>query len=258
MNIEIVAQSDKGLVREKNEDGFLINKQFGRDKGSLVFDKDDNNFIIAIADGVGGANAGEVASEYCLQLLSKCSSFIDVSRVDNDIKKIHSELIQYGKDHQQFKGLATTLAGIVYTPEGLLVFYVGDSRVYRFRQGSLEQVTKDHSLVQVLYESGQITKEQMWNHPEGHVILQTIGGKNPNIEPSIKELQSPLFDDIYLICSDGLSDLVPHDRIEELIGDGQALEETSSNLIEEAKRMGGTDNITVALMRKSKGGGPFE
>ncbi len=249
----IYCKTDQGNIRENNEDSFMVNKK--------VLNKEDyyeeiasNEFITAVADGVGGNNWGEVASNMCLEKLSKVQLPVSSDELIDTINRINKEIIEYGKDNPKYSAMATTLAGLTCFNELITIFHVGDSRVYRFRNGFLRQFTIDDSLVQVFFSLGKISKEDMEKHPDKNVLIQTIGGKKSDrkIDIHIQEVRSKFKEeDIFLICTDGLSDMVDYDTIEDIIKNNKNdVKLIANNLINEAKRNGGHDNITLILIKR--------
>jgi protein phosphatase len=257
MNVlfEIYACTEVGLVREHNEDAYLVNNAVVV-QGNMHIQSYTGNFILAVADGVGGLNAGEVASRLCLTGLSIATLPITNDDLESLIRKIDVEVFEYGQQNPETAGLGTTLAGILCVEDKVTTFHAGDSRVYRFRDGILKQLTVDDSLVQVLYTSGKITREDMFTSPDNNIILQVIGHKKQNrdIDPHIQEVRGVFEEeDIFLICSDGLTDMIPHDCIEDIISTHQAVPEMVRALIEEANSRGGLDNITIVAVKKPAG-----
>lgn len=249
---EIFARTDVGLVREHNEDAFLVNETVVI-AGELHIKDWEEGFTLAIADGVGGLNAGEVASRNCLINLSQINVPISNEKLDYKIKETSLKILEYGRIFPDCSSMGTTLAGITCHENKVTCFHVGDSRIYRLRGGFLRQLTVDDSLVQVLYESGKITREDMSTHPDRHIILQTIGQEKSNreLDTHIEDVRSPFEPgDVFLICSDGLTDMVSEDEIEEVLVKQDDLSVAVRELITLAKEAGGVDNITVVAVRK--------
>lgn len=248
---EIYACTDVGMIREHNEDCFLINDYIAS-SGEKHVSQYCGDFILAVADGVGGVNAGEIASRMVLEHLATMPRDLGESDIACFIQALNDKLLSYGEDNPDARGLGTTLAGIVCRGGKVLTFNVGDSRVYRFRDGFLRQLTRDHSLVQSLFEAGQITREEMFRHPNKNILLQFIGSHQPGrLAVDVEALRGEFgAGDIILICSDGLCDMVDHDKIESIIADAPSIQGAASNLVQEAKQRGGEDNITVILAKR--------
>jgi protein phosphatase len=248
---EIYACTEAGLVREHNEDAFLVNNAVVV-QGNMHIQSHTGNFVLAVADGVGGLNAGEAASRLCLTGLSRIALPITTDDLDSLIKKINSQVFEYGQKDTEAAGLGTTLAGILCIEDKVTTFHVGDSRVYRFRDGILKQLTVDDSLVQVLYASGKITREDMFTSPDKNIVLQVIGQKKQkHIDAHIQEVRGVFEEsDIFLVCSDGLTDMVPHQCIEDILSAHQDLPEMVQALAGEANSRGGHDNITIIAVKR--------
>lgn len=249
---EVFGQLDTGEVREHNEDAFLINKiQVSEDLFLHQLLKGD--FILAVADGVGGENSGEVAAEICLKSLATLNPPITQEILKDKILDINNEIIEYGQRNQESLGLCTTVAGMHCSNDIVTLFHVGDSRVYRYRDGFLKQLTIDDTLVQLLFSAGKITREELEDHPDKNILYQVLGIKNEedDLALHIQELNGKFEnDDIFLLCSDGLHDMVSHDSIEKIISKNISLQDIVQNLIKKANEQGGYDNVTVLAVKK--------
>ncbi|WP_139488216.1 PP2C family protein-serine/threonine phosphatase [Brevibacillus dissolubilis] len=246
---EIYALTDVGRVREHNEDGFLVNDRVAK-SGGYSLSAEQSPLLFAVADGMGGTNAGEVASEMTLGSLKKLPLPCTPEDLQQAVSDIHQEVYRFGETHPEAKGLGTTLTGFFCAGETITTFHVGDSRLYRFRMGILRQITRDQSLVQSLFDMGRITREEMATHSKRHVLLQCIGGLTE--QPPQVEVQSlaldPRGDDVYLLCSDGLSDMLSDEEMEIILDGAPSLEAAAHALVDAANNRGGHDNITVILM----------
>lgn len=233
--------SDIGLIRRNNEDSLklLTNEQF-----------------FVLADGMGGHQAGEVASrkavdELCYLFQWYFDSFYkELPLVQQLLKEIIQEVnilvYRMGKENSHLRGMGTTLCCLFFHPEGLIYGHVGDSRIYRFRQGRLEQLTQDHSLVQELIDLGQLSEKQAEDFLYKNIITKAIGTES-SVEPSVS--YTPLEkEDMILMCTDGLSDLVNLEEMQKIISQNSE-EEIPSLLVKRAKERGGYDNITVVLVK---------
>lgn len=249
--IEIAASSDKGLVRTNNEDMALANRKLIRDSEwseSVIIE--NSAVFFAVADGLGGHKYGEIASSFVLNSLMSFenSFFKDGTNIvdfltfkktyDNFLKDVHANLVEYGNNNTQMKGLGTTLTGLLITPLYISLFNSGDSRVYRFRGGFLNQLTSDHSL----------KSETGFDKIPRNIITNCIGGGVSHMFVDIENVTDKIKkDDILLICSDGLYDMASHDAMENILSKDITLIEKCSGLINSAKQGGGNDNITVIL-----------
>ncbi|WP_054637586.1 PP2C family serine/threonine-protein phosphatase [Thalassobacillus sp. C254] len=245
---EIVGITDEGKVRPHNEDRFLLAGEVIAEGERM--ERTDLPFLAAVADGMGGENAGEVASSLTLQYLAGRAVTLEKEEIKAAIERgIQGQLRLHVEENQERKGMGTTLAGIVCQDDRLQVFHVGDSRVYRFRDGFLKPLTKDHSLVERLYDTGQITYEEKQNHSQRHVLLRSLGEKE-----TIAEVTSFPYKvdrgDTFILCSDGLSDVVSNLEIEQMVQGREETTEVARSLVALANERGGPDNITVLVVKR--------
>ena len=274
-NVEIHATSHVGRVRRGNEDNYLLlnistSKVWtsSQDNGefvieSQVFDVDENGIVMAVSDGMGGALAGEVASKMAVETVSEklltpdeddstltpesydhelISSLYDATLYANYL--IH----QQGRTDPQYQGMGATFTAIGVTPKAVDIIQVGDSRAYLVRAGKIYQVTKDQSLVQQLIDAQQISPEEAETHNLKNVILQALGAQN-EIYPVSARVQ-PHKSDVFLLCSDGLSNKVDAANMQRIVLENmEHLEMACADLIKEANERGGEDNITVVIAK---------
>ena len=239
--LSVQSVSDIGLVRQNNEDYFRILQE--------------EKFFV-LADGMGGHQAGEIASKETVDHL--CDLFqrhSNLSHLDlHQAKQLLKEMIQevntfvfrLGRENPQLKGMGTTLCCLFLHPDGLIFAHVGDSRIYRSRQGKLEQLTQDHSLLRELIDLGQLSEQQAEGFSYKNIITKAIGTE-PFVEPTV--VSTSLEEgDILMMCSDGLSDLVSFEGMQEVIAKYPE-EEATRLLVEKAKKNGGYDNITLILVK---------
>lgn len=223
--------------RETNEDAYLAIKVGVR-------------YIFAVADGLGGCRAGEVASSHAISIVERTvRTGTEPAKVllENAVSDAHREIISEGNLNPAHYGMATTLVAVIVDPDcRCTVINVGDSRAYRI--DGLVRHTKDHSYVQSLLETGEITPAEAWRHPFGNIITQAIGDRDLPIVPDIYETDAK---DTYLVLSsDGMHDYVPEDRIAEIVrSNGQNLGRSCNQLVAEALAEGSDDNITVIVAR---------
>jgi protein phosphatase len=229
--IEHAGRSDLGLEREGNEDSFL-----------------ERPPLFAVADGMGGAEAGEVASQTAVEVFQEAAEAGElpdalVATVETANARIHA----MAQEDPSRAGMGCTLTASFAAGGQLTVAHVGDSRLYRLRGGRFEQLTDDHSLVGGLVRLGQLTPAEAEHHPQRSVILRAVGVE-PKVEVDLlhHELEP---DDVYLTCSDGLTSMVRDEVIAETLGMFPALAESADMLVELANASGGRDNITVVLFR---------
>jgi protein phosphatase len=242
--IKSAMQTDRGRVRDHNEDYVICREPNSAD------DEVSNGWLYIVADGVGGADAGEVASEYASQ--QTVAHYIAANgesnpgkRLVNSMQAANTKLRQLVADRNQNKRMATTMVATAIRDKIAYVANVGDSRGYHWRSSSMRQVTKDQSLVAKLVEEGAITEAEAANHPHRNVILYSIGSeKTPQID-----LFEVVLDpgDIIFMCSDGLTRHVSDEEISDILG-REELESATSELIQLANQRGGQDNITAAII----------
>ncbi|MFJ4469918.1 Stp1/IreP family PP2C-type Ser/Thr phosphatase [Streptomyces sp. NPDC089424] len=232
LSLRFAAGSHKGMIREGNEDSGYAGPR-----------------LLAIADGMGGAAAGEVASSEAISTIVQLDDDIPGSDVltslGTAVQRANDQLRQMVEEDPSLEGMGTTLTALLWTGQRLGLVHVGDSRAYLLRDGVLTQITQDHTWVQRLVDEGRITEEEATTHPQRSLLMRALGSGD-HVEPdlSIREVRAG---DRYLICSDGLSGVVSHQTMEETLASYQGPQETVQQLIELALRGGGPDNITVIV-----------
>jgi PPM family protein phosphatase len=237
-NISVHALSDVGLVRKNNEDFWkqLPEEQF---------------FILA--DGMGGHQAGEVAARETVELLGKlfrerypfCRNLEEIKKMLSEIiKEVNRSIYQLGHQHSAYKGMGSTLCCCLLRAEGLIYAHVGDSRIYLFRDGNLQKLTSDHSLLQELIDLGQISEQQGEEFLYKNIITQAMGTES--VKPPIGVIDL-LPGDSILMCTDGLSDLVNKKELQEILNTYKE-SEAAEVLLKKALGKGGLDNITLVLI----------
>lgn len=235
--------TDTGAVREHNEDAFLIGKTVRTAEDTECSVKPP--MIAAVADGVAGEASGEVASRMALGLLAavKPSRKIDY---EQKVLAIHAALQKYGVSHKR-SNMQTTLCALAVEADGRAVMInVGDSRLYLYRGGKIKQLSRDQSLVQMLYEQGHIAPEERHGHSQKNVIFPVLGNLSEEPKPQISEIEGGLVHgDIVIICSDGLSDSLTVGELEDILAQPKKLPKRLSDMVERAIKNGSRDNITV-------------
>lgn len=248
MKLRITAICDMGCVRSNNEDMILVGQQLLRDvrlQGFVEPDEETPVFIVAVADGMGGANAGEVASQMVLEMFREGVYGLATSLDDEALKlainslcvEIHQKVLQGGLADAAKRGMGSTLVGLLYYEGRLALINAGDSRLYRYRNGTLMQISRDHSLRNL---SGN-------SDAPSNVIVNSFGGGTAfyvDFEPAGKKI---LDGDIFLLCSDGVSDMLSDDEIEGILNK----EGFEDALLEASKNKGGEDNISYVLVEVS-------
>ncbi|MBD3647787.1 MAG: Stp1/IreP family PP2C-type Ser/Thr phosphatase [Pseudomonadales bacterium] len=253
--LDIVSRTDTGRVRDHNEDYIATDDRLG---------------IAILADGMGGLNAGEVASSMSAHLLMEelvawrqGDSSIEAELEDDDeldttskvvrlaVQRANNAVFHVSQTQPQCRGMGTTIVVSVFHDNKLTVGHIGDSRMYRFRDNTLEQITKDHSFVQELLDKGLYTEQEARASNKKNVVTRALGVA-PGVEVDVGE-HAATPGDIYLICSDGLTDLVTDEDIETSLRTlGSDLEETAGHLVDVANASGGKDNISVVLAKVRK------
>jgi protein phosphatase len=250
MIVDVGALTDTGRKRSHNEDRFLIN---------------DTEQLYMVADGLGGQAAGEVAAALATRVVERfvrCAHELDpqhwphgrdprlspaANRLQNAILQAHSQLQMAGAAQPNWRGMGTTLTAALVEDERVTIGHVGDSRAYLWRNHLLEQLTRDHSLVARYVELGILTREQAQVHPLRHTLTCALGAvEHPTVD--LVELQCEPGDRL-LLCSDGLTKMVPEDEISEaLAGINGHAAPAAASLIKRANECGGDDNITAVVL----------
>jgi protein phosphatase len=205
--------------------------------------------LLAIADGMGGQAAGEVASSEVISTIVALDDDVPGSDIltslGTAVQRANDQLRMMVEEDPQLEGMGTTLTALLWTGQRLGLVHVGDSRAYLLRDGVLTQITQDHTWVQRLVDEGRITEEEATTHPQRSLLMRALGS-GEHVEPdlSIREVRAG---DRYLICSDGLSGVVSHQTMEDTLASYQGPQETVQELIQLALRGGGPDNITVIV-----------
>ena len=224
--------SDTGRVREHNEDAIAWNGEQG---------------WAVLADGMGGHQAGEVASAIAVERIGeRLQQRHDAATLQAAVEQANGEIWQQAQAQPRLHTMGTTVVAMVFDGEVLHVAHVGDSRLYRLRGGELAQLTRDHSLVQELVDEGMIDSEQARGSSQKNVITRALG-LEAEVEVALGE-DNPQADDTYLLCSDGLSDRLRDEEIAPLLA-GEALPEVARALVAAANERGGEDNISVIVVR---------
>jgi len=233
-----------GSVRPNNEDIILFGSELFRNQTqTLDFEIAKNSrFAVIVADGIGGRNGGEIASEYAVQFfcdfVSELPDDLSAGDITEKIKEwtqiAHRNLLLQSTQSPEYYGMGTTFCGLLFYEKLVLAINIGDSRLYRFRGNVLRQISEDHSMQ-------QLTRDQ--SLPSNQIYNSLGGGDSAFVE--VKDLTGLLYDDdIFLICSDGLTDMITDEEIEQIL----LTEPTAEKLVEAAKNAGGRDNVSVVLL----------
>ncbi len=239
--------TDTGKVRDHNEDSVIILKN------------SNNEYLLAVADGMGGHKAGEVASSMAIEHITNKFKEKEslgekadaVNWIREEVTEINKSIFEYTAMHEESKGMGTTFVVAVLTKDYLLFGNVGDSSGFVLKGEKLYKVTKDHTLVNLLVSSGELTKEEAEHHPRKNILMRALGANNP-AEVDIFDVDTDV--DGILLCSDGLTTMLNNGQIEKvLIGVG-TLEEKVTKLIRKSNVRGGTDNISIACLMTNEEG----
>lgn len=240
----IAGKSDIGLVRSTNQDNYLIVKN------------KDNDVLALVCDGIGGSKAGDVASLSVIKFVGHAFSNTEAFSsavsaklyLEKVIRLANDDLFAKTLESEEYSGMGTTLVGALFLSEHTLVVNVGDSRAYTLKDNELRQVTTDHSLVNDLLQNGQISSEEVDNHPQRNILTNALGVAH-SIKIDILEINNY---DKLLLCSDGLSGYVAAEAIKDTLKEADALESILSKLINMANNAGGYDNITVIVAERGE------
>jgi protein phosphatase len=229
------ALSDKGNKRSSNEDNYFINEEL--------------NFFM-VADGMGGHAAGEVASQIAVDAAANFNfDLLDpLASLSQLTFKINQEIINRSQQNPDYMGMGTTFAAVIIKNSKLYYVNLGDSRIYLYnrKENNLKKISKDHSLVADLLRKGKITEEEAFNHPKKNIVTQALGLEDElDLDTGQLEISE---DDYILLCTDGLTDMIRKDKIEEIFRDNKQIEEIAEQLLQEALASGGLDNITLIVV----------
>lgn len=240
MVVRMVTATDVGLQRKNNEDACAIVEEAG---------------LCVVADGMGGHLGGEIASGIAISTLvdafkarpkGSSDERKDAELLGKCVRNANKEIYRRGNSDAALKNMGTTIVATLLSNDHIVTANVGDSRIYRVRDGKLSQVTEDHSWVGELRRKNLISEEDARSHPLKNIITRALG-MEPGVEVDVK-WEKAKTGDIYILCSDGLTDLVTDAQIFQCVQrHGQNLEAMAADLIEHANQAGGTDNITVGL-----------
>lgn len=239
--------TDVGKIRDHNEDNVVIVKN------------KDNEILMAVADGMGGHSAGEVASSLAVDYLSNSfnENFYNLDKVKainwirEKVVRINELIFDYVDKHPESKGMGTTLVICIITKSYILFGNIGDSSGFVVKDGSLHKVTYDHTLVNLLMKAGELTEEEAKDHPKKNVLMKALGANDP-IDIDIFDCDMNISD--ILLCSDGLTNMLDNEQIEKVLNSDIELEDKVITLIRKCNNRGGTDNISIAYLSFKESG----
>lgn len=242
--VAAIGLSDVGRVRQNNEDSWAAVPEMR---------------CYVLADGMGGHRAGEVAAketvnifcELLKELYLEHSEPFTLHELRRNvawiIEEVNEIIYKQGRSDRHLKGMGTTFCCLHFYENGLIYAHVGDSRIYRLRRGSLSQLTKDHSLLRQLIDMGQMSEQKASDFLYKNIITKAIGTE-PHVDPSVHGVHFDI-EDVYLMCSDGLSDLLNMQEIEDVLNATSSIQEAARRLVDCANERGGHDNITVVIAK---------
>jgi len=233
--------SDPGKVRDHNEDSVIVVKNAS------------GEYMMAVADGMGGHRGGEIASSIAISHIGK--RFSEISSIGNKedavnwIKDVVSEanvsIYKYTSENPESTGMGTTLVLAVLTRDFLLFGNIGDSSGYVFRNEKLHKITTDHTLVNLLVKSGELTEEEAKEHPRKNVLMRALGATT-TVEMDIFDVETDV--DGIMLCSDGLTNMLDDEQISKVLSENSSIEDRLNKLIIKSNNRGGTDNISVTFL----------
>lgn len=240
--MEAFASTDIGKVRDMNQDSYYIS------------DENDEIKLYIVADGMGGYKGGEIASKLAIESAKNYirNNFEEIKKEKELILELIKNAIEYAnmvvyeksKEIEELNGMGTTIDVCLVYSNKVYIGHIGDSRVYRLRKEFFRKLTVDHSYVEQLVKEGNITKEEAYNHPKKNMLTKALGC-TPFVEPDVM-VKGFLKDDILLMCSDGLTNMLKDSKIYEIIKENP--KEASKNLVKKANELGGYDNITAVII----------
>jgi serine/threonine protein phosphatase PrpC len=248
--IEVAGETNVGRKRNHNEDNFAILADYG---------------LFVVADGMGGHASGEVASKMAIDAMQEFfaatqddpertwpykmdrTKGYEENRLITGIKLANLRIYETAQREAKKRGMGTTFVSLFTANDGIYVAHVGDSRAYRFRNGKLEMLTEDHSLLNDYIKMKRLTEEEIANFPHKNVIVRALGMKD-TVKVDTR-FEAPQLNDTYLLCSDGLSGPVSDPEMQQILATHPDLKTACSKLIEQANAAGGPDNITCVLVR---------
>ena len=241
--MEYAYLTDPGKVRDHNEDSVIIVKNH------------NNEILLAVADGMGGHRGGEIASSIVISNIGK--EFKELGKlgskedailwIKNVVSEANVQIYKYTEENPESEGMGTTIVLAVLTNDYLLFGNIGDSSGYVYKDGAIHKITNDHTLVNLLLKSGEITEEEAKDHPRKNVLMKALGATT-TVEMDIFDVETDV-EGIFL-CSDGMTNMLDDEQIAKVLNEGTTPEEKVNKLIVKANNRGGTDNISVAFLKK--------
>ena len=243
-HLQYAAETHVGMRREENQDTFGV-------LSSPDFQ------IYLVADGMGGVKGGAIASNLAIEVFAESITTTSLAGGEDLVsaaRAVNHRIYERGSETEELKGMGTTIVGLAFSNEQTFVFHVGDSRAYLLRGGDIVQLTSDHTLVNELVRSGAMSADQADRSPVSHMLTRSLGPSREVLVDCVPLTNAPIGGDIFLLCSDGLYNLVDPEEMAAVVSEFP-LEEAARKLIGLANHRGGTDNITVILLRVDEGFG---
>ena len=237
--VEQYSRTDVGRQRNANEDDLFAAADAG---------------LFAVADGMGGARAGEVAAKAAVEQLAGLEEKREVGERElaTVVEEANRRIHELSRSDEALAGMGTTMTAVSVGDGEVAIAHVGDSRAYRLRDDELERLTHDHSLVDEMVRAGRLTPEEAEVHPQRSIITRALG---PEPQVEVERMTYPARSgDVYLICSDGLTTMVPEDAIADILRGRSSLQQAAEDLVRVANEAGGKDNVTVVLFRLAEEG----
>ena len=241
--MEYCCITDPGKVRDHNEDSVAIVKNI------------NDEILMAVSDGMGGHRGGEIASSIAINVLTKRFSAFDKLGTKEDtiiwirdaVSEANTEIYKYTKEHPESEGMGTTIVLAIVSHDYLLFGNIGDSSGFVIKNDKLHKITMDHTLVNLLVKSGELTEEEAKNHPRKNVLMRALG--------AVVDVEMDIFDvtdevDGILLCSDGLTNMLTEEQIMKVLEEEHIGPEKLEKLVIKCNNRGGTDNISIAYLKK--------
>jgi PPM family protein phosphatase len=268
VRVDLAALSHQGLVRPNNEDHYLV-ARFGRTLERLLTNlpahqipdrSEEVGYSLLVADGMGGAAAGELASQLAISTIvdlalrtpdwifgtgDRLSERVE-RRMAERYRQVDAALREEARADPRLFGMGTTMTLACSLGSRLVLGHIGDSRAYLFRDSALHQLTRDHTLVQSLVDAGRVTAEQAAQHPYRHMLTRSLGGNAYQLEGDFQHIELADNDQL-LICTDGLTDMVDTREVASVLNSAATANEACDTLVKLALKQGGKDNVTVVL-----------
>lgn len=236
-------QTDPGKVRDHNEDNVII------------VENENNEVLLAVADGMGGHLCGEVASSIAITHIAE--SFKSISSVGNKedaenwiqmaVSEINAKIYKYTEEHPESLGMGTTFVCAILTDDFLLYGNIGDSSGFAIKGDKIQKITNDHTLVSLLVKSGELTEEEAEHHPKKNILLKALGATT-TVDMDIFDVETDI--DGILLCSDGVTNMLDKEQIFKVLKEDISVDEKVTKIINKCNNRGGTDNVSVAYLER--------